>query len=197
MIVGRVKGETHPGIPPADEAGYGAGHPGHRHITDGRDGNAPRIPTSQSTYPGAAQSTHRRRLQPGASAPTPDQMKPPSQKRPPCFSQKTTLNCGWVGAGAGGPPKNLKKIENTKKILILTGLGNDHLTINGRNPPGASHPQTELRAPEGTGHPGHHHITDGRDSNTPRLPTSQSPIPRRGAVNPPPPPPTWHLCADA
>ena len=50
----------------------------------------------------AAPSLHSRQRR-RADAQTGDQMKTPSKKRPPCFSQKTTLNCGWAGAGAGGP----------------------------------------------------------------------------------------------
>ncbi len=46
----------------------------------------------------------------------------PRRNRNPPTPQKTTLlnfqknllNCGWAGAGAGGPPKNLKKSENAK-----------------------------------------------------------------------------------
>ncbi len=32
-----------------------------------------------------------------------------NQKTNPLFFRKTPLNCGWAGAGAGGPPKNSKK----------------------------------------------------------------------------------------
>ena len=148
MIIGRVKRETHPGIPPADEAGYGAGHPDHRHITGGPEQQYPKAshksiihttarhnqPTAAG--PGASAPSLHSRQRRRDDAPTPDQMKPPSQKRPPCFSQKTTLNCGWAGAGAGGPPKFLKKFENAKKILILTGIDSDHRTGKKGNPSG-------------------------------------------------------------
>ena len=78
-----------------------------------------RYPRPAAEHPGPDQSRNQpRRSRPGKQgrSPTPDRIKP-TQKTNPLFFAKTPLNCGWAGAGAGGPPKIQKNFKNAKKIL--------------------------------------------------------------------------------